>query len=256
MSNNTPVYGAVLVKASQILDVLSKSIEPLTLNQIAQECHFTLSTTSKILDTLQLLEYVQRNPEDKKFSLGLRLIQYSNASLMQFDIIRDSYRYLKELYTQFEETVHLGMLHNNQIMYINKFSSLENNKQMASQIGGTRELYCSAMGKSILATFSNTQLKHYIDSVQLNPFTERTITSPLILEEEIMEVKRRGYAVDNREIEQHLCCFGASIQSPNSTEALYAFSVTIPVYRLNDPLQKNIIQQILDTKQKIEHALN
>lgn len=252
MPENTPVYGTVLIKASNIIDVIAKSTEPLTLNQIAQQCHYTVSTTSKILDTLQLIEYVQRNPINKKFSLGVALIQYSNAALMQFDIIRDSYFSLKALFDEFHETVHLGMIKDNQILYINKFSSPENNKQMLSQIGSTRELYCSAMGKAILSTFSETMLKGYIDSIQLVPFTENTIIDKSKLSEEILNVKHSGFATDNREIEDHLFCIGAAIQTQKNSPATYAFSVTIPYYRLSDELKKQLISRILTIKQEIE----
>ncbi|MBF6626427.1 IclR family transcriptional regulator [Tuanshanicoccus lijuaniae] len=252
MANETPVYGTVLLKASNIINVIAKSSEPLALNTIAQECGYTVSTTSKILDTLQLIEYVQRNPVDKKFSLGIALIQYSNAALMQFDIIRDSYFALKALFDEFHETVHLGMLKDNQMLYINKFSSPENNKQMLSQIGGTRELYCSAMGKAILSTFSIERQKAYIDTIHLTPFTNQTITDKSILTQEIQLVRQQGFATDNREIENHLYCIGAAIHTANEPNAQYAFSVTIPYYRLTDELKQTLINRVLETKELIE----
>ncbi len=247
-----PVYGTVLLKAADILNVISTSIEPLTLNEISQETKITVSTTSKILDTLQLLEYVHRNPKDKKFSLGVGLIQLSNAAQMQFDIIRDSYFSLKSLFDQFHETVHLGMLRDNKILYINKFSSSENNKLMLSKIGSTRELYCSAMGKAILASFNDEKKRDYIDSVKLTPFTEHTITEKSILNEEINNIQLLGYATDNREIEDHLFCIGAAIKTRKDRSPIYAFSVTIPYYRLSDELKNNLIENVLKTKESIE----
>lgn len=251
-NKETPVYGTVLLKASSILNVIANSTEPLSLNEISQECGFTVSTTSKILDTLQLIEYVHRNPSDKKFRLGVGLIQFSNAALMQFNIIRDSYFALKALFDEFHETVHLGMLKDNKIIYINKFSSAENNKQMLSQIGSTRELYCSAMGKAILSSYSNEKRRDYIDSINLLPLTEHTITDKSLLNQEIISVQNNGYATDNREIENHLYCIGTTINTRHDHSAIYAFSVTIPFYRLTDDLKNKIIEQIIFTKSEIE----
>lgn len=246
------IYGTVLLKAARILNVISTSTEPLTLNEIAQESDITVSTTSKILDTLQLIEYVQRNPKDKKFSLGVGLIQLSNAAQMQFDIIRDSYFSLKSLYDEFHETVHLGMLRDNKILYINKFSSSENNKLMLSQIGSTRELYCSAMGKAILASYNDEKRRDYIDSIQLIPFTEHTVTDKNQLIEEIKTVQEQGFATDNREIEDHLFCIGASIRTRQDRSPIYAFSVTIPYYRLTDDLKNQLMYNVIETKKAIE----
>ena len=95
-------YGAVLIKAVQILDLLSQRTEPQSMTEISQYTKITMSTTNKILDTLELIGFVSRNTKTRAYSLGPRLIQLANASFIQFDIARETYPTLKRLFDTVE----------------------------------------------------------------------------------------------------------------------------------------------------------
>lgn len=248
-------YGTVLIKADQILGVLSQSGEPLTMNDISKHADITLSTTSKILDTLILLGYVRRDETTKRYALGATLLQLANAAFMHFDIVRESHPALKHLYEQFGETVHLGLFRDNQILYINKITNPSSKHQTLSRIGNTQPLYCSAMGKATLATFDKTVQNQYFDSAILTPRTPYTLTDPADLMEQVEESGKNGYAIDDRESEEDVFCVGAAIVNPIDRNH-YAFSISIPYYRLTDQLKEDMIAAVMKTKTIIEFQLD
>lgn len=254
VEENKKPYGAVLLKADLILRVLAQSSEDLAMTEIAKRADITLSTTSKILDTLLLIGYVRRNEDSKRFSLGASLIQFSNAAFLNFEIVRESYPALKSLFDKFGENVHLGMYRDNNILYINKINNPHNKFQTLSRIGDTQPLYCSAMGKATLANFNEEEQKEYLDSVNLLTRTPHTITDRAELLRQVRQAEELDYAIDDRENEEDVYCIGAAINTKGDNNH-YAFSISVPYYRLTEELKKEIIAAVLRSKTIIEYQL-
>jgi len=102
-------YGSVLIKADYILEFLSSQNQPQRLSEIAKHTALTNPTALKILSTLLLIGYVQKDPDNKTFSLGPRLIKYANKSIEQLSIKKIAQPHLETLQNITEETVHLGI---------------------------------------------------------------------------------------------------------------------------------------------------
>lgn len=247
MENAKP-YGTVLIKAARIIDFLADSTDT-SLQEIAKGTGMTASTTLKILDTLLLIGYIEKN-ENKTYHLGSKLIRYANKKIDQIDLVELTLPYLEQLQKKIDETIHLGVLTNEEILYVNKLEPKNQMIRMSSKVGITRPLYSSAMGKAVLAEYSKGQYQNYIDAHPLHPFTENTITNPLKLIGEIKKVQLTKVAFDDEEMEKDIFCIGAAIM--NHEEIVGAFSVSMPKYRLNDEIKEMIITAVKQTKGNIE----
>ncbi|MFS0862672.1 IclR family transcriptional regulator [Fredinandcohnia sp. 179-A 10B2 NHS] len=252
MDTTKQLYGTVLLKADKILNYLSSVEQPQSLQQIAKETALTSSTALKILDTLQYIGYVKKDDETKKFSIGTRIIQYANKAINQAQIKDIAQPYLEILRKQTTETVHLGMLDKNKIVYISKLESY-NPVALYSSVGKSIPLYCSAMGKSILADCSNQEIDNYLNENELLPKTVNTITTREEFFEEINLIRKNGYAFDNGEHELDIFCVGASITV--NEQNFGAFSVSVPKYRITDEFVEKIIEEVLICKKSIEDKL-
>lgn len=250
MSETKP-YGTVLIKAAKIMDCLEASPDQ-TLQGIAQATGMTASTTIKILDTLVMIGYVQKD-KDKTYRLGAKLIRYANKSIEQIDLSEVTLPYLEKLQQTIDETIHLGILNDNEILYINKLEPKNQTIRMSSKVGITRPLYNSAMGKAVLAEFSEEEVGQYLASHSLVPFTENTITNPLRLAKELEIVRQTGVAYDDEEIERDIFCSGVALKKDH--QIIGAFSVSMPKYRLTKENKQVIDQALLQTKQAIEKIL-
>lgn len=209
----------------------------------------TASTTLKILDTLTMIGYVSKN-QKKLYHLGSKLIRYANKNIDQLDLVELSRPYLEQLQQTIDETIHLGILTNDEILYVNKLEPKYQMIRMSSKIGITRPLYSSAMGKAVLAEFSDSLYESYVEHHELVPFTESTITNSLKLASEIRKVKEIGVAYDDEEMEKDIFCIGAAIMDKDTI--IGAFSVSMPKYRLDKPTEQAIIGAVKETKAAIE----
>lgn len=248
MTKSKQLYGSVLIKADHILEYLSRQNQPKRLNEIAKQTQLTNSTALKILNTLLLIGYVQRDPDTKVFSLGPRLIKYANKSLHQISIKQLAQPHLEMLQKKTEETVHLGINELDHIIYISKIES-KKPVSLYSEIGKTIPLYCSAMGKAILAEFSDEAIDKYIEDTTFVQFTENTIVTKKQLYDEITKIKQQGYAFDDGEHDLEVFCIGSSITLSGKNYG--AISVSLPKYRLTDDVLQALIKDILDCKNQI-----
>lgn len=245
-------YGTVLIKASHLLDYLAEHANS-TLQEVAKGTGMTASTALKILDTLVLIGYVEKTVT-KTYRLGSKLIRYANHDLAQTELVEISRPYLEDLNEAVDETVHLGVLVNDEILYVNKLEPKGQTILMSSKIGITRPLYSSAMGKAVLAEFSEADYEKYLEETPLVPHTANTITNPLKLAEELTEVRQTAVAYDDEEMEKDIFCIGATLMSPEGIAG--AFSVSVPKYRLTPAFRQKMINQILETKAAIEEQLS
>ncbi|MCZ0704330.1 DNA-binding IclR family transcriptional regulator [Natronobacillus azotifigens] len=248
MVNNSQPYGGVLIKADQILDYLSTQPQPQRLSEIAKHTGLTNPTALKILNTLLLIGYVQKDPDTKMFSLGTRLIKYANKSVEQLSIKKIAQPHLESLQHSTTETVHLGILESDHIKYIAKIES-KKPVSLYSQIGKSIPLYCSAMGKAVLADLNDHEVENYLDKIQLIEKTKNTFTDKSMLIDELKKVREQGYAFDNGEHDLEVFCVGSSITIDGTNYG--AISVSLPKYRLTDEVLDDLIKQTLLCKQNI-----
>lgn len=244
-------YGTVLIKAAKLLDYIAENPNQ-TLQTISNSINLTQSTALKILDTLVLISYVQKS-QGKTYSLGGRIINYTSDDPHKVALIEMTQPYLAELQQTIDETIHLGIVKNDEIFYIDKLEPKNQSIRMSSRIGITRPLYSSAMGKAALAEYSAEELMTYLDTHQLVAFTEKTITEPLSLKNELIQINQRKVAFDDEEMELEIFCFGASLMV--AEKVVGTFSVSMPKYRLTPTMTAQIIQAIQTTKNKIEQKL-
>jgi DNA-binding IclR family transcriptional regulator len=253
MDKEKQPYGTVLLKADRILDFLASCNQPQALNQIAQATNLTNPTALKILDTLLLIGYVQKDLETKKFRLGSGLLKFANSAINQIDIKTVAQPYLEELQKITGETVHLGILDNASVVYVTKIDS-KNPIILYSQIGKKIPLYCSAMGKAILADSSDDEVHHYLSENPLIKNTPKTIATKEGFMEEIDKIRNLGYAFDDGEHEEEVFCVGASITKNGKNFG--AISVSTPKYRLTDLTRDKTIKAVQKCKAAIFDELH
>lgn len=245
-------YGTVLIKADHILNFLSSCDQPQRLNEIALTTEISKSTVLKILDTLSSINYVYKDPDTKKFSLGPALVKFGNQSINQMEIKEIAQPYLEKLAESTTETVNLGVLNQNSITFITKIEST-NPVALYSRIGRSIPAYCSAMGKAILAEKSDEEIADYLLYNKLIKKTDKTITSKEAFIEDLQNVRERGYAFDNEEHEAEVFCVGASISLGGKNYG--AISVSVPNYRMTEVFLQTIIKDVQQCQKDIVNEL-
>lgn len=178
--------------------------------EIARRLGLPKSSVHGILETLAGSALVEKNTDTGKYHLGVTLVELGYRAQLELDICQISKPFLQGLNVEFDETVHLTVLDNDEVLYVDCVESRQRLRTY-SVIGVRAPLYCTSVGKAILAFQDEAEIRRIAREKGLVPFTERTITTEEALLEQMATIRREGYAVDDREHEDHLRCVGAPI---------------------------------------------
>jgi DNA-binding IclR family transcriptional regulator len=196
-------------KTIEILELISKNPEGLTLNEIASQLDLPKSSVFDILATLKTMDIIKYADERiKNYVIGTKLFIIGNSYIENDDLINSSRKLIKDLGDKLGRTIFIGQESHSKILYLYKYEP-DNAIITTANIGSTINMYNSALGKAILAFREDAN--KLISNFKFKKYTKNTITNPDDLKEELEKVKKFGYAIDNREVEDHLSCVGAPI---------------------------------------------
>jgi len=232
-------YVQSIERALTILEALSKEEKPLELKELAKKVKLHKTTTHRILKTLMERGYVENIDSSGVYKLGLQVLKLSGSLLENIEVRREAKLLLEELRGKSGETVHLGILEDGEIVYIEKIEGT-GPLHMASGVGKRVPLYCTALGKAILAYLEEKELNTLLKDIKLEPKTPNTITSIERLKEELIKIRALGYSIDNIENEEGIRCVGAPIFD-STGEVVAAISVSgaafyLPIERIEKEL--------------------
>ncbi len=214
-----------VVKLVSLFEALATQDE-MALSDISNTIKVHKSTAYRFLTSLKELGYVKQNAENEKYSLTLRLFEVGAEVLARLDEKEAARPVMKKLAEQTQETVHLGMLDGEDVVYIDKIDSPQT-LRMYSKIGLRSPAYCTAIGKALLAWAPSDVITHLVGQENAYRFTDYTLVEPYRIREELHKIKERGYAEDNEEHEMGVCCIAAPIRNM-AGEVTAAISVAMP----------------------------
>jgi len=254
MKKTKPNYPIkVLDKTFSILDILLQHGSSMHMTEITEKLGLYPSTIHRILDTLKHRGYVEQDPKTQKYRLGLKLLELGMAKLHQMDLVKEATPYLKELVKLCNETVHLGILEEGEVLYLAKEESSQTIR-MISYVGKRAPLYCTALGKILLAYMSEEEREKILQNREFPRLTENTITDKEELEKELNRIKKQGFALDREENEKDVRCMAAPIRNYQE-KVIAAISISSPIFRINKDVQNNLKEALLKTSEKISKRL-
>ena len=217
-------------KFFKILNLLEVNSN-LRLKEISDILNLDKATVHRFLKILLEQEFVRKNFETNRYSLGLRFLNISTKIIEGLNIKTIAQPYLAELKELTGETIHLAMFDGSNVIYIDKIESTKS-VRIGSRIGSKAQFYCTALGKTILS-FQDSKVKIKIfDDFKFIPMTKNTITDKKTLLQELNEIKRNGYGVDNSENKEEVCCIAAPIFN-HDKNVNYAISISAIKTRTN-----------------------
>ncbi len=221
------------------------------LQDLSTELNLNKSTVHRILNSLICMDYVRQDAETSKYSLSFKICGLSNQILSQNSMIDIARPFIKELSANSGETVHLVQLDGINATYIDKVEASQNSVRMISMVGKSIPLYCSGVGKAILADMPNSKIESIWKLSFIHQLTEHTVTRFVDFMNLIEETRRSGYALDNEENEIGVRCIAVSLKSYNG-KSTHAISISAPKDRMSDNRILELKEMILKTKQQIE----
>lgn len=229
-----------VIRATRIIEYLAEASSEMSLVEIARKVGLHIVTTRRLLLTLMRVEFVKQNPENKRYTLGLRLFLIGKSLNSDTDLkLRQiSLPYLRELMEKSGETTNLVIEDKEQAVYIEQ-AECKSYLRTANKVGSRAPLHCTAVGKIILSSRSPQERKKYLEGVSLVPLTSRTITDKGKLLLELEEISKRHIAVDNEEQVIGERCFAVPVFNQIG-ETIGAISISGPNSRLTSKRMKEL----------------
>ena len=231
-----------LDRAFAVLDLLGESDTPLGLAQVASSLQLHKSTAHRFLMVLERHRMVERTSSGK-FRLGLRLFDLGNRAIEQYDLRDRAQPHLRRLVAETEETAHLCILEGAHVIYIDKIEPARS-VRMITRIGASNPVHCTSVGKAILAFLPEERIADILRRTRFERFTHRTIATPEALRTEIEKTRRRGYAVDDEELEEGLRCIAVPLLDAQR-QPVAAVSISGPSFRVTAQKLPAIANQLL-----------
>jgi IclR family transcriptional regulator, KDG regulon repressor len=223
-----------LQRGLRLLHLFSESPRGLTAKQVAGLSRLPVSTVHRFLANLVTAGFLSCDG-DGTYHLGIACFAIGQAAVGQLDIRRLSLPYLRELNQQTRETIHLTVRHGLAAVYVEKLDSPEP-LRIHSRIGASVPLYCTAVGKVMLAHMPMEERDRVLPELQIKRLTANTVGNLQELKAELYRVHKNGYACDLEEHEMHIRCVAAPIWdhigSVQSSVSITAPTVRMPVTRL------------------------
>lgn len=227
--NGQPVNSIQSVeRAILILEQLCRG--PAALAELSRALDLHKSTAHGLLQTMVKHGYVRQETATGRYRLGHRVLVLSSAYLEHCDLRETARPYLRRLAEEHGETVHLVVMDDGQVVYVDKIDSPQSIR-MVSSIGRRLPAHCTGVGKAVLAFLPEESMLSVVKKRGLSRFTEHTITTMEELAGELARIREEGVAYDREEIEEGLRCVAVPIigfgQYP-----VGAISVAGPAWRL------------------------
>lgn len=233
MTDNVTQTDAVssVVKVFSILSALGEQKE-IGVSELSQRLFMSKATTYRFLQTMKQLGYVVQEGEADKYSLTLKLFELGAKSLEYVDLIEIADKEMRHIGQLTHEALHLGAFDDNAIIYIHKIDS-SYNLRMYSRVGRRNPLYCTAIGKVLLAWQDEEIVKGILEQIEFVRKTETTLLNANQLTVELAMVREQGYAEDREEQELGLRCVAVPIYD-RLGQVIAGLSISFPTIRFDE----------------------
>ncbi len=229
-SGNSRKMIASVQKALDILNLFEGPRSELGNAEIAKLVDLPAGTVSGLIYTLKAYHYLDQNPTNRKYRLGLKLAERAAVLLNQLDLRKVAAPYLEKLREWCGESINLAIIDGQEVVYIERLFG-KHALGIRSELGKRAPVHSTALGKAILANFPKAEIDHFLDHYKFIPVTRYTITERSRFEAEIRRVRKMGFATDEEENEIGGRCVAATIFDHNCYPVA-AVSISAPIQRL------------------------
>lgn len=241
-------------RAIDILEVLSASGREMRLGEIAEAININVSTCHHLINTFVARGFVGRNPYNRTYFIGHRIVELSNARVQQFNLVERSAAELRRLNDATRETVHLAAMQGIELLTLTKIESSHAVRVDTDASGKANAMHATATGKAVLAWLPEPEIDRVIETSGLRAFTPRTCVSPAKLKESLRIVRRRGFAIDDEEFQPGVYCVGCAVRD-TAGGVIASISCSMPKSRATKSQQISVRGHVMECALNLSEIL-
>jgi DNA-binding IclR family transcriptional regulator len=214
-----------------ILSAVASSSRPVTLGELTTVLGINRSSVFRLAATLKRRGFLASLPGRKDYILGPSVEHLSEQYDRYTLFIQLSREPLQRLAAEANETANIAVKDGTQVRFLNH-ALADNVLLVSGQTGRRVDLHCASLGKALLVDATERDLKALYGSGPLRAYTKNTITSIKELARACAQARKTGYAIDDAEFRDDLCCVAAPIRAADGTVTA-AIGISAPSSRLS-----------------------
>ena len=228
-------------KALSILN-LFKNNEELSLTEISKKLNFPKTTCFGFIATLEAQEYLRQDDVSGKYSLGYSIVELFNAFDKKLNIRQEALVWLKDLADKYQKNAHLTILDGIDVVYLDSVTYY-GELMVKTVVGSRAPSNCTSTGKAFLASMTDEELDQILSKYPLRGLTEYSKTEINVLMEELRNIRKVGYSIDNQESLLGVKGVGVIVKN-NLGKPLLGISVSGLATYLTDDIIKECVSDL------------
>ena len=238
----------------RILEVMAEGGGAARLQDIAGAVGLPASTALRFISTLMVEGYAEQDPETLRYSLTFRLCRIAEQIRRGHQLRDIVHPELERLARACGESACLAVEEAGEVVYVDVAEGPESILKTLQRIGKKAPLHSTGVGKTLLLDRTDEELKALGGSAGLVPLTPHTIVSRDRLLEELRQVRREGFAIDDEECELGVRCVAAPVRD-HTGRVVCSISVSGPVNRMTDSALKAAGKAVRASAQTLSRRL-
>jgi DNA-binding IclR family transcriptional regulator len=240
------------IKGLRLMEALAYSDQPRGVTDLAVELALTKSNVHRLLTTLQSQGYVRQIATSGGYELSTRMWELGSQVIRRMDLVKVARPAMLRLAELTGETVHLSVLQDTDVIYLDKIESAHHIRANTS-VGARAPAYTVATGKAMLARMPGEYLERF--GPNLKRYTDTTRVTIEALRQDIEFARAQGYAaVLHGEWREGIAACACAILG-RSGELAGAIGMSGPDTRIKRKQMKQISVHVMDAAQSISAAL-
>jgi IclR family KDG regulon transcriptional repressor len=241
----------IVTKAFRVLSAVADSTDGMGISEISRDLDISKSTVHGIVSALEGQGALIRNPISKRFNIGYALIELGKKAYSRVNLKEIARPFIEELMNNCQESVFIGVKNRNNVIILDVVESSKDYK-ITSPVGTIIPLLAGAVGKVFMSEMNKKDVEEFIHNEGLKKFTEKTIVNRKEYIEELSNVKKYGFAVDDEEYLPGV----RAVAAPIKGNGLYLSSVWVVGFKssIDDVILEKITDQVRDTASNISNA--
>ncbi len=241
MENNNGNSVKSILKAFAIIETLNEA-GPLSISELSQALQMDKGTVHRLINTVRQAGYVIQNPETKKYANSIKLFEIGQKVVTRTGLYDLARPHIEALAQATGESINLGIVKDNEIIYIDKKEGMSTIK-VGIKIGTSIPMYCTGMGKAVLAFMRPSIRDEIISRIQYVRYSVNTPMDQKKVEQELEDSRQKGYSMDNEEYVNDLISFGAPIFGYKG-EPVAAISISFPKSRFTEEYAREFPEMV------------
>lgn len=243
-----------LDRAFDIMEALCAARDGLPIHMLSEQTGLHKSTVHRLLSSMAARGYVCKDEYSGRYRMTTKLYALSGQVVDHLDLVQIARHPMEDLCRTVHETIHLVIPEGTDIVYVHKVEADQGAIRMFSRIGMRRPMYCTGVGKAMMACMTDEQVNHIWETSDIQSYTPHTITTRERLQDVLNEIREHDCAFDNEENELGVRCIAAAIRDYTGN-VCGALSISAPLNRMSDSYLMQLKRPLLEARDRISHEM-